>query len=100
MKTTNVYALQEILKENFTEYLKETLKQDKTDVFEKSYETAVKREIAYYSDLKCFGKHEIRFLSSIKNPLEFLYQEYLRSGSFDIKREIDSFLIYLSQTGF
>lgn len=80
----------EILGQNFDEYKKFLLSQNNKIIFDKSYETAIKKEIAGYCDFEDILSDDIiANLLIIDNPLDFLYEEYLRCDTATITNELN-----------
>ena len=81
--------LTEILLQNFDEYKEKLLQKDKDKIFSKSYETAIKTEIANYDDWsRVLSESTYDILIRMRHPLDFLYNEYLRSDSANIVNEL------------
>lgn len=61
------------------------------NVFEKSYETAIKYELKELSYEK-LNEEQIDFLLKQDNILDFLYEEYLKNDSLNICNELNQLL--------
>lgn len=78
------------LADNYADYTANLLKQDKITILLASYETAIKGEMTNYCNFGILSSDMIDKLLSMDNPLEFLYQEYLKS---DVANIINEFTI-------
>lgn len=79
----------ELLHSNFEKYRENLLLADNETIFDKSYETAIKYEIANFGDFDLLNKKILNELMNMNNPLEFLYQEYLESDNVNIINELN-----------
>ena len=80
--------LNNLLEINFQEYKENLLKNNQEYIFNHSYETAIKYEIVHYIDYTNLNEITINKLIHMKNPLEFLYQEYLKADNVNIVNEL------------
>lgn len=88
------------LEKEYLEYIDKLKQLTVNEVIDKSYETAIKNEITYYFKPKSeyFNDDQIRVLNKFDNPLEEIYDDWLRNdfGIGDvIKLSIDDFCYYL-----
>lgn len=92
--------LKDKLRENFMTYKKWILAQNINIVFEKSYETAIKYELSEFTNYNYLNEKTLNNLADMNNPLDFLYQEYLKADGVNITNElnilIDNFQCFTS----
>ena len=78
-----------LLHSNFEKYRENLLLTDNETIFNKSYETAIKYEIANFCEFDLLNEKILNELMDMNNPLEFLYQEYLESDNVNIVNELN-----------
>lgn len=78
-----------LLHSNFEKYRENLLLTDNKTIFDKSYETAIKYEIANFCEFDLLNEKILNELMDMNNPLEFLYQEYLESDNVNIVNELN-----------
>ena len=78
-----------LLHSNFEKYRENLLLTDNETIFDKSYETAIKYEIANFCEFDLLNEKILNELMDMNNPLEFLYQEYLESDNVNIVNELN-----------
>ena len=78
-----------LLHSNFEKYRENLLLTDNKTIFDKSYETAIKYEIANFCEYDLLNEKILNELMDMNNPLEFLYQEYLESDNVNIVNELN-----------
>lgn len=79
----------ELLHSNFEKYKENLLLNNNEIIFDKSYETAIKYEIANFCEFDLLNEKILNELMDMNNPLEFLYQEYLESDNVNIVNELN-----------
>ena len=78
-----------LLHSNFEKYRENLLLTDNKTIFDKSYETAIKYEIANFCEFDLLNEKILNELMDMNNPLDFLYQEYLESDNVNIVNELN-----------
>lgn len=78
-----------LLHSNFEKYRENLLLTDNETIFDKSYETAIKYEIANFCEFDLLNEKILNELMDMNNPLDFLYQEYLESDNVNIVNELN-----------
>lgn len=91
----------------FEEYTNELMSLEKSKIIEHFYKYTIKNEFfeifkdAYYNNYTlCLNDDNLKFLSTLQHPLDFLYCEWLSTDTslgFELHCPLNDFLQYISE---
>lgn len=82
------------VKKEFEEYKEDLSKKDISLIILKSYETAIKKEFVQIISNIPLNDQVTEKLLSLEYPLDYIYNQYLDTESYDINYELKEFVTY------